>query len=53
MPEPALPSPARRAWLRFKRRRLGYWSLMAFAALVAISLAAELLSNDKPPMARY
>ena len=53
MPEPALPSPARRAWLRFKRRRLGYWSLMAFAALVAISLVAELLSNDKPLMARY
>ena len=46
-------SPARRAWLRFKRHRLGYWSLMAFAVLVALSLLAELLSNDKPLILRY
>ncbi len=53
MPDFASLSPARRAWLRFKRHRLGYWSLMAFAVLVAISLLAELLSNDKPLILRY
>ena len=40
MPDFASLSPARRAWLRFKRHRLGYWSLMAFAVLVALSLLA-------------
>ncbi|MCL1960458.1 MAG: ABC transporter permease [Desulfovibrionaceae bacterium] len=49
----AAPSPARRAWLRFKRNRLGFWSLVAFCALVLISLAAEALSNDKPLVVRY
>ena len=53
MPDFASLSPARRAWLRFKRHRLGYWSLMAFAVLVALSLLAELLSNDKPLILRY
>ena len=47
------PSPARRAWLRFKRNRLGFWSLAAFCALVLLSLCAELLSNDKPLVVRY
>jgi microcin C transport system permease protein len=46
-------SPARRAWLRFKRHRLGYWSLIIFSVLVVISLFAEVLSNDKPLIARY
>ena len=53
MPDFASLSPARRAWLRFKRHRLGYWSLMAFAVLVTLSLLAELLSNDKPLILRY
>ena len=44
---PAL-SPTRRAWLRFKRDRRGYWSLWIFATLFVLSLGAELLSNDKP-----
>ncbi|MDO9198123.1 MAG: ABC transporter permease, partial [Rhodoferax sp.] len=35
---PKSPSPGRRAWLRFKRNRLGYWSLMVFGALVVLSL---------------
>ena len=34
---PASLSPSRRAWLRFKRNRLGYWSLVAFCALVLLS----------------
>ncbi|MCD6662573.1 MAG: ABC transporter permease [Comamonas sp.] len=46
-------SPSRRAWLRFKRNRLGYWSLVVFCALVLLSLAAELVSNDRPLVVRY
>jgi microcin C transport system permease protein len=46
-------SPSRRAWQRFKRNRLGYWSLVVFCALVVASLFAELLSNDRPLMVRY
>ena len=47
------PSPARRAWRRFRRNRLGWWSLLLFGALVALSLVAELVSNDKPLLVRY
>lgn len=50
---PASLSASRRAWLRFKRNRLGYWSLLVFATLVFISLGAELISNDKPLIVRY
>jgi len=46
-------SPARRAWLRFKRNRLGLWSLVLFATLVVLSLLAEVISNDKPLVVRY
>jgi microcin C transport system permease protein len=46
-------SPSRRAWLRFKRNRLGYWSLLIFCTLVLVSLCAELVSNDKPLVVRY
>ena len=46
-------SPRRRAWQRFKRNRLGLWSLVLFCALVLLSLAAELLSNDRPLVVRY
>ena len=46
-------SPARRAWRRFRANRLGYWSLTLLAALFCLSLGAELLSNDKPLVARY
>ena len=47
------PSPARRAWQRFARNRLGFWSLVLFSVLVALSLAAELVSNDRPLLVRY
>ena len=50
---PASLSPSRRAWLRFKRNRQGYWSLWLFCALVLVSLCAELVSNDKPLIVRY
>ena len=46
-------SPGRRAWQRFRRNRLGYWSLVLFSLLVVLSLFAEVLSNDKPLVARY
>lgn len=50
---PQSVSPSRRAWLRFKRNRLGFWSLVIFCALVVLSLGAELISNDKPLVVRY
>jgi microcin C transport system permease protein len=46
-------SPSRRAWQRFRRNRLGYWSLVLFCALVVLSLFAELISNDRPLLVRY
>ncbi len=46
-------SPSRRAWQRFRRNRLGYWSLLVFCTLVVLSLFAELLSNDRPLVVRY
>jgi len=46
-------SPARRAWRRFRANRLGYVSLIVFAILFALSLVAEILSNDKPLAVRY
>ena len=46
-------SPARRAWLRFRRNRLGYWSLLVFCTLVVLSLFAEVVSNDRPLLVRY
>jgi microcin C transport system permease protein len=46
-------SPRQRAWLRFKRNQVGYWSLIILCALFVLSLLAEVLSNDKPLIARY
>ncbi|GAB3188041.1 ABC transporter permease [Hydrogenophaga aquatica] len=46
-------SPSRRAWLRFKRNRLGFVSLIVFCVLVVASLFAEVLSNDRPLLVRY
>src|SRR5450830_866056 len=51
-PSPSI-SPGRRIWLRFRQNRNGYWSLIIFLMLFAISLAAELVSNDKPLVASY
>ncbi|MFL9923265.1 ABC transporter permease [Herbaspirillum lusitanum] len=50
---PVSISPNRRIWLRFRQSRRGYWSLVIFLALFAFSLVAELVSNDKPLIARY
>jgi microcin C transport system permease protein len=46
-------SPSALAWQRFKRNRLGFVSLVLFVILFLVSLAAELVSNDKPLLARY
>jgi len=46
-------SPGRRLWLRFKRQRLGYWSLILFLSLYGLSLAGEIICNDKPLIVRY
>jgi len=46
-------SPGRRAWQRFKRNRLGFWSLVLFSCMVLLSLFAEVLSTDKPLVLRY
>ena len=45
-------SPNQRAWARFKRNRLGYTSLWLFATLLLLATLAELVSNDKPFVAR-
>ena len=50
---PPSASPTRRAWQRFRRNRLGYWSLLVFGALVVLSLLAEVISNDRPLLVRY
>jgi microcin C transport system permease protein len=47
------PSPSQRAWRRFRRNRLGYWSQLVFGCLVLLSLMAEVLSNDRPLVVRY
>ncbi|MBV1789162.1 ABC transporter permease [Marinobacterium sp. D7] len=37
----------------FKRNRRGYWSLWIFLALFLLSLAAELIANDKPLLVQF
>ena len=46
-------SPNQRAWARFKRNRIGYGSLWIMGALLVVSALAELISNDRPLVARY
>jgi microcin C transport system permease protein len=46
-------TPAARAWRRFRADRRGYWSLIIFSMLVVVSLAAELVSNNRPIVAHY
>jgi microcin C transport system permease protein len=46
-------SPRARAWRRFRRNKLGFWSLVLFTTLVILSLFAEELSNDRPLVVRY
>ena len=46
-------SPNQRAWARFRRNRLGTWSLWIMVALLVVSALAEVLSNDRPLVAVY
>ncbi len=46
-------SPGRRAWNRFRRNKLGFYSLVLFSIMVVLSLFAEVLSNDKPLVVSY
>jgi len=50
---PVHARPGRRAWRRFRANRLGYVSLLVFAFFFAVSLLAEVLSNDRPLVVRY
>ena len=43
----------RQQWYRFKQTRRGFVSLIIFAILFVISMAAELIANDKPLLVRY
>lgn len=45
--------PKNTAWQRFKKDRLGYWSLWTFLILFGISLSAEFVANDRPIIAVY
>jgi microcin C transport system permease protein len=40
-------------WNRFQRNRLGVWSLRIFIVMLVVSAFAEVLSNDRPLVARY
>ena len=46
-------SPGKRAWLRFKSNRRGYYSLWLFSLLLLVSLFAEIISNDKPLLIHF
>jgi microcin C transport system permease protein len=46
-------SPNQRAWARFKRNRVGLVSLWIFIAMLVLSAGADLISNDRPLVARY
>ena len=46
-------SPNQRAWARFKRNRIGTWSLWIMAAALVVSALAEFISNDRPLIANY
>ena len=46
-------SPNQRAWRRFRRNRIGFVSMIIFAAMLVVATFAELVSNDKPLLARY
>ena len=46
-------SPGQRVWQRFRSDRRGYFSLIIFSILFILSLVSELISNDRPLIARY
>jgi len=46
-------SPGKRAWLRFKANKRGFYSLWIFLFVFILSLFAEFISNDKPLVVQY
>jgi len=46
-------SPGKRAWLRFKANKRGFYSLWIFSFVFTLSLFAEFISNDKPLIVQY
>ena len=50
---PVSITPRQRVWKRFRSNKLGFWSLVIFLGMFAISLAGPLWSNDKPLIVRY
>ncbi|HEY5310486.1 MAG TPA: ABC transporter permease [Casimicrobiaceae bacterium] len=46
-------SPNQRAWARFRRNRIGTASLWIMCVLLVVSALAEVISNDRPLVARY
>ena len=49
----ALSPLNKRRWRNFTANRRAYWSLIVFAVLFGLSLAAELIANDRPLLVRY
>jgi microcin C transport system permease protein len=45
-------SPNQRAWARFRRNRIGYVSLFVFVAMLVVATFADVVSNDRPIVAR-
>jgi microcin C transport system permease protein len=45
-------SPTQRAWARFKRNRLGFFSLWIFSTILVVATLGELVSNDRPFVAQ-
>jgi microcin C transport system permease protein len=43
----------RRRLANFRANRRGWWSLWIFLALFGLSLAGELVANDRPVLVRY
>lgn len=50
---PVSITPRQRLWKRFRSNKPGFWSLVIFLGMFAISLAGPLWSNDKPLIVRY
>ena len=47
-------SPVNQArWARFRRNRRGFWSLWIFVVMFVLSLASELIANDRPLVVHY
>ena len=42
-----------RKWLRFKRNKRGYYSLVIFLSVLIFSFGAEIICNDKPLLVHY